>query len=321
MAAREECFRHIKQTVTDTHNQELLKPLTPEEVKEALKQLPAGKAPGIDAIPSEFYQDLWEDIGDDIYNFAAETVNSAHISEVLNISKIALLPKTEDRSRIKNFRPISLLNTMYKVIAKIYANRMKPLLHHWILPSQTGFVPNRCILDNIFLAFEAIDWSLESNQDISMLLLDFEKAYDRVSWTFLEKTMEKMGFVDTWIQRVMSLNLNASATIIVNGEQSQAFNLQRSVRQGCPLAPYLFLLTVDVLGQMLQHPDSQVKGLRLPDNSYITNQMFADDTLLLLEGNPDNMDKALSVINKFGEASGAKLNLHKSVGVWVAHTE
>ena len=162
---------------------------------------------------------------------------------------------------------------------------------------------------------------MESNQEISMLLLDFEKAYDRVSWSFLKQTMERMGFDETWIQRVMSLNWNASATIIVNGIHSQPFKLQRSVRQGCPLAPYLFLLTVDVLGQMLQHPDCHVKGLRLPDNSTITNKMFADDTLLLLEGNPDNMDMAISVINRFGATSGAKLNLHKSVSIWVANTQ
>lgn len=218
MEAMEECFRFLKHTVSEEHNRELLRPLTMEEVKEAMRQLPVGKAPGVDAIPAEFYQELWDDIGNDIFNFADETISQAHINEELNISKIALLPKTEDRSRIKNFRPISLLNTLYKVIAKIYATRMKPMLHQWILPSQTGFVPNRCILDNIFLAFEAIDWTLESNQHISLLLLDFEKAYDRVSWSFLEKTMEAMGFVDTWIQRVMSLNLNASATIIVNGE-------------------------------------------------------------------------------------------------------
>ena len=317
--AREECFLCLQRTVTEAHNQELLKPLTQDEVKDAMKQLPTGKAPGLDAIPAEFYQDLWEEIGLDIFNFAEETINLAQLNAEMNVSKIALLPKTEDRSRIKNFRPISLLNTLYKVLAKIYANRMKPMLHHWILPSQTGFVPNRCILDNMFLAFEAIDWTLESNQSISLLLLDFEKAYDRVSWTFLEQIMEKMGFDTTWIQRVMSLNLNASAAIIVNGEVSQAFNLQRSVRQGCPLAPYLFLLTVDVLGQMLQHPNCEVKGLRLPDNSHITNQMFANDTLLLLEGNPENMDRAIAVINKFSAASGAKLNLHKSVGVWVAN--
>ena len=318
-AARAECFQFVKRTVTEEQNIELLKPVSPEEVKEAMQQLPAGKAPGVDAIPAEFYRELWEDISDDIFNFATETITQAFINEELNVSKIALLPKTEDRSRIQNFRPISLLNTLYKVVAKIYANRMKPLLHNWVLPSQTGFVPNRCILDNIFLAFEAIEWALESNQNTSMLLLDFKKAYDRVSWSFLEQTMEKMGFEETWIKRVMSLNRNASATIIVNGEQSQAFKLQRSIRQGCPLAPYLFLLIADVLGQMLQHPNCQVKGLRLPDNSYITNQMFADDTLLLLEGTPDNMNQAIAVINKFGATSGAKLNLHKSVGLWVAN--
>lgn len=137
-AAREECFQFVKCMVTAEHNLELLKPLTTEEVTEAMKQLPAGKTPGVDAIPVEFYQEMWEDISLDIFHFAEEAITQAHISEELNVSKIALLPKTEDRSRIQNFRPISLLNTLYKIIAKIYANRMKPLLHNWILPSQTG---------------------------------------------------------------------------------------------------------------------------------------------------------------------------------------
>ena len=320
-AAREDCFSFLIPTVTDEHNNELLQPLTMEEVTEAMKQLPAGKAPGVDSIPAEFYQELWEDLGIDIFNFVSESISQSYITEELNISKIALLPKTEDRSKIQNFRPISLLNTLYKVVAKVYANRMKPLLHHWILPSQTGFVPNRCILDNIFLAFEAIEWTLENKQDLSMLLLDFEKAYDRVNWTFLRQAMEKMGFHNTWIQQVMSLNESASAAVIVNGEQSKTFKLQRSVRQGCPLAPYLFLLTVDVLGQMLQHQACGVKGLRLPDNSTITNQMFADDTMLFLDGTRENLDRALNVITRFGAASGAKLNLHKSIGLWLAHTE
>ena len=318
-AAREECFRTLRRTVTEEHNLELMRPLTLLEVSTAMKELPAGKAPGVDAIPAEFYQALWDDIGNDIFSFVLEAVQEAHIEAELNVSKIALLPKSVDRSRVQNFRPISLLNTLYKIVAKVYANRMKPLLHNWILPSQTGFVPNRCILDNIFLAFEAIEWTLENQQELSMLLLDFEKAHDRVNWTFLKHTMKHMGFNETWIKQVMSLNSNAAAAVIVNGEQSRTFNLQRSVRQGCPLAPYLFLLTVDVLGQMLQHSIHRVKGLQLPDKSSITNQMFADDTLLFLDGTPDNLDRAITVINKFGAASGAKLNLHKSVGLWIAH--
>lgn len=316
--ARADCFQFIKLTVTEEHNEELLRPLAIEEVTEAMKQLPAGKAPGVDSIPSEFYQELWEDIESDVFNFVSESINQCFLEDELNMSKIALLPKSEDRLRIQNYRPISLLNTLYKIVAKVYANRMKPLLHNWILPSQTGFVPNRCILDNIFLAFETIAWTRESGQDLSMLLLDFEKAYDRVNWTFLREVMMRMGFHTKWITQVMSLNENAAASIIVNGEVSKTFRLQRSVRQGCPLAPYLFLLTVDVLGQMLQHPGCGVQGLRLPDNTYITNQMFADDTMLLLDGTKENLDRALNVINHFGAASGAKLNLHKSVGLWLS---
>ena len=155
-AAREECFRTLQQTVTEEHNLELMRPLTLLEVSTTMKQLPAGKAPGVDAIPAEFYQALWDEIGNDIFSFVEESIQEAHIEAELNVSKITLLPKSEDRSRVQNFRPISLLNTLYKIVAKVYANRMKPLLHNWILPSQTGFVPNRCILDNIFLAFEAI---------------------------------------------------------------------------------------------------------------------------------------------------------------------
>ena len=254
--AREDCFTFVKQTVTAAHNEELLRPVTMKEVTDAMNQLPVGKAPGVDTIPAEFYQELWDNIDFDIFNFVSESISQASITDELNISKIALLPKSEDRLRIQNYRPISLLNTLYKVVAKVYANRMKPILHNWVLPSQTGFVPNRCILDNIFLAFESIEWALENQQALSMILLDFEKAYDRVNWTFLQQAMERMGFDPTWIKQVMSLNLNASAAIIVNGEQSVTFKLQSSVRQGCPLAPYLFLLTVDVLGQMLQHADN-----------------------------------------------------------------
>ena len=180
-AAREDCFSFVNRTVSEAHNAELLRPLTMDEVSEAMKKLPAGKALGVDSILAEFYQEVWESIDIDIFNFVYETISQAAITDELNISKIALLPKSEDRTKIQNYRPISLLNTLYKVVAKVYANIMKPLIHQWILPSHTGFVPNRCILDNVFLAFEAIEWSLENHQALSMLLLDFEKAYDRVN--------------------------------------------------------------------------------------------------------------------------------------------
>lgn len=95
------------------------------------------------------------------------------------------------------------------------------------------------ILDNVFLACEAIERTKESKQDLVILLLDFEKAYDRVNWTFLEAAMLKMGFSETWIRWTSSLYKEAESAILVNGKKTG--KIQRSLRQGCSLAPYLYL--------------------------------------------------------------------------------
>lgn len=103
----------------------------------------------------------------------------------------------------------------------------------------------------MFLACEALEYAKDSNQDLLMILLDFEKTYDKVSWTFLTTTMERTRFSQVWIKMVMSLYKKTSATIMINGQGGPTFELQQSVRQGFPLASYLFLLVIDVLGLML----------------------------------------------------------------------
>lgn len=127
--ARQDCFQHLKQTVTEAHNKELLRLLTMEEVSTAMKQLLAGKSPRVDTIPAKFYQEMWEDIEFDIFNFVSESNNQTNMFDKMNVSKTTLLPKYEDRLRVHNYYPISLLNTLYKIIAKVYANRMKPFFH------------------------------------------------------------------------------------------------------------------------------------------------------------------------------------------------
>ena len=95
-----------------------------------------------------------------------------------------------------NWRPISLVNALYKIVAKDLANRMQPHVHLWIRPLQTGFVKNRCILGTVLLAYETIEWTLENDQDVVLVLLDFETAYDMISWKFLHKTLAALGFLE-----------------------------------------------------------------------------------------------------------------------------
>jgi hypothetical protein len=152
--------------------------------------------------------------------------------------------------------------------------------------------------------------------------LDFEKAFDRIEWGFLFSALAKLGFSNTWVCWVASLYQAASSAIKVNGFGGLDFQLARSVRQGCPLAPYLFILATDVLGYMMaDHPKHGVEGLSLPRGGLIRDQTFADDTTLYLKGSPANMGRAQEVLKTFCHAFGAKINWHKSAAIWASKKE
>jgi hypothetical protein len=125
------------------------------------------------------------------------------------------------------------------------------------------------------------------------LLLDFEKAFDRIEWSFLFEALAKLGFCPQWIQWVNYLYGSATSAIKLNGTKGSTFPLARSMRQGCPLSPYLFILATNVLGHMLDDHRHEVEGLALPGGGKITDQTFADDTALYLQGTHDNMERAL----------------------------
>jgi hypothetical protein len=156
----------------------------------------------------------------------------------------------------------------------------------------------------------------ESDQDLVLLLLDFEKAFDSIKCGFLFKALDKLGFSPTWVSWVASLYREATSAIKVNGVAGPDFQLARSVRQGCPLTPYLFILATDVLGYMLADPKYGVEGLSLPKGGMIRDQTFAYDTALYLKGTPANMDMAQEVLKTFCRASGAKVNWSKSAAIW-----
>jgi hypothetical protein len=151
-----------------------------------------------------------------------------------------------------------------------------------------------------------------------LLLLNFEKAFDRIEWGFLFKALERLGFSQTWVHWVTSLYRDATSTIILNGTLGPDFKLERSVRQGCPLAPYLFILAIDILGYMLADPKYGVEGLALPRGGQIRDQTFVDDTALYLQGSPANLGRARDVLQTFCNASGAKVNWKKSAAIWAS---
>jgi hypothetical protein len=151
-----------------------------------------------------------------------------------------------------------------------------------------------------------------------LLLLNFEKTFDIIEWGFFFTTLSKLRFSPKWIKWVSSLYLLASSLVKVNRESEEDFKLSRSMRQGCLLAPYLFILATDVFRHMLDDTKYNVEGLTLPRGGCVQNQTFADDTTLYLKGTKSNMDRMLSILDLFCFASRAKINWGKSAAIWAS---
>jgi len=302
------CWKSVPAKVTQAMNERLTRDLSFKDVTDAIKALPKGKAPGHNGVPMEFFQEFKKEVAPMLLHAFSAMFRVSTTSAHINKGLITLIPKSRDRARLNNWRPITLLGSLYKVLAKTLARRIQTDLTEIIRPNQTGFVEGRSILDNVFMAQESLGWAEESNQDLVLLLLNFEKAFNRIEWDFLFKALDKLGFSPTWVHWVASLYWDATSAIKVNGVAGPNFQLARSVRQGCPLAPYLFIIVTDVLGYMLDDPKHGVEGLSLPKGGRIRDQTFADDIALYLKGTPANMDRAQEVLKTFCRASRAKVN-------------
>lgn len=130
---------------------------------------------------------------------------------------IALIPKGSDSTLLKQWRPITLLSSVYKLIAKLISATLQPFMPMLIHGSETSFIQDCCILDNVFTFYATVAWARTSKQPLAVLLLDFEKAYDRVDLDFLEGTLQRLGFPTRWITGFLALYRLATSTITIGG--------------------------------------------------------------------------------------------------------
>jgi hypothetical protein len=170
-------------------------------------------------------------------------LNGGDMPKSWNDTIIALIPKVQNPEKVTDLRPISLCNVVYKLISKVLANRLKMILPDIITPTQSAFVPGRLISDNILTAYEITHHMLnkrKGNTGYAAIKLDMSKAYDRVEWSFLTDMMRRLGFCQRWIQLILTCVSTVKYRIKVNGALSETFILERGLRQGDPLSPYLF---------------------------------------------------------------------------------
>ena len=160
---------------------------------------------------------------------------------------------------------------------------------------------------------------MKSKQNLAILLLDFEKAYDKVDWAFLEGTMSCMGFSSNWITAVSALYRNGSSKVTLAGGKGESFILSRSVGQGRPMAPYLFIFLAEVMSSYLSDVVVGIQGLRIPHSmEELLDTEFADHTSLYVQGTETNLRMVEKALEVFCLGSGAKINWSKTIAFWVS---
>ena len=233
------------------------------------------------------------------------------LSVTLGQSIINCIPKGDKpRHFLKNWRPISLLCVLYKLISTVVANRLKTVLHYLIWESQCGFMQGRYIGEVTRLIYDIMNYTEKNKIDGLLMLIDSEKAFDSISWSFMFNVLEKLGFGQGFIEWIKILNKNITASVIQAGVKSEFFKIERGCKQGDPIAAYLFILCTQIMTYMITQ-NKEIKGLIIANHNIKLCQ-FADDTTLILNGSDQSLQAALNTIEIFGSFSGLKMNTTKT---------
>ena len=283
--------------------------ITENECCEVLKTMNNDKSPGNDGIPAEFYKHFWSFLKSSM----VQSFNYSYDNNLLSTSQrqavVTLLErKNSDRTDLKNWRPISLLNVDYKIMSKVIA-----FLPSIISPCQTGYVQDRYIGEAVRLIEDVMNSADEEQIPGLILFLDFEKAFDSIDWDFLLSTMTTFGFGPSILKWFKLFYNDVSSCIVNNGFSSNYFKIQRGVRQGDPLSPYLFILGAEILSRMIMNNDN-IKGIKI--NREVKLVQFADDTTVFMK-DLDSTKEVFRTLDLFEKVSGLKINYNKTEAIWI----
>ena len=286
--------------------------ITEYECACALREMNNNKSPGSDGITTEFYKIFWNDLKSYYVKSLNYSFDAGSLTTLQKQGIISLLPKKDkDLSSLNNCRPLTLLNTDYKIVTKAIANRIKKYLPNIINSSQTGFIKGRYIGENIRLIQETIEKMENENMPGLLFFADFEKAFDSISHKYILKCLKSFNFGTDIIQWVKCFYHGANSCVQNAGFISDFFNVNRGVRQGCPLSPYLFILCIEVLSATL-NKDQEIKGIEINGKEF-KSTMFADDATFAMDGSLKSFKKLLKILEDFKLISGLKLNINKTI--------
>lgn len=295
--------------VSEDSNVDLEASLSAQELQGALQSMQSGKAPGIDGLPVEFYKAFWPVIGPDLLDVLRDSLRRGRLPLSGRRAVLTLLPKKGDLQDIRNWRPVSLLCTDYKLLSKVLATRLRKVMEQVVHVDQTYCVPSRLISDNISLIRDVLDLSGSLGCELGLISLDQEKAFDRVEHQYLWQTLQAFGFSSGFIAQIQVLYSDIESVLKINGGLSAPFRVQRGVRQGCSLSGMLYSLAIEPFLHRLR---SRLAGFSFPGSvDRFKLSAYADDVIVFVKDQRD-IDCLTESVDDFGRLSSAKVNWRKS---------
>lgn len=313
--AREQFLSTVIPKLPDNARESCEGLITEEELLKAVNSMENNKSPGFDGLTTNFYKHFWHLLGEKltrVYNYAFRT-GSLALSQRRGI--ITLLFKKGDRTQLKNWRPITLLNTDYKILTKALANRLQEVLPLIVHTDQTASIKGRTINDNTRLLHDVVTYANEKGIPLALISVDQLKAFDRVSHEFLFKSLDKFGFGPNFIRWIQIIYNSASSSVKTNGWLTAFIHLERGLRQGCALSMPLYVLTAETMAINIR-ANPNIHGIRPPSSQEeLKLSQYADDTTMLLT-DEQSIDEAFNTFDLYERASGAKINKGKCKGLW-----
>ena len=210
------------------------------------------KASGPNGFTLAFWQACWEFVKEEIVDLFKEFYDQRSFAKSLNTTFLVLIPKKGGAEDLGDFRPISLLGELYKLLTKVLANRLKKVLEKVVSVDQNAFVRGKQILDALLIGNEVIDFWHKRKEEGLICKLDIEKGYDSINWNFLMKVLLKMGFGSRWMEWIWWWISTTKFSVLVNGVPAGFFSNSKGLRQRDPLSPYLFVLGMEVLSTLIR---------------------------------------------------------------------
>ncbi|KAL1945539.1 hypothetical protein VTO73DRAFT_2390 [Trametes versicolor] len=320
----QEAMEHVETKLSNAQKADLAKRLTASDINDAIDAAALNKAAGLDGIPAEVWKAFlrWQR-ADEKKGAQAVDMTKALTAVFNDIERFGVVEgspftegwicpiyKKKDKRDIGNYRPITLLNSDYKLMTKAIATKLVEYAPSIIHPDQAGFIPGRRIFDHIKLSKLMIDYAEAEEINGAIVALDQEKAYDKIDHEYLWATMRKFNFPENLIQTIQNLYKRAESCVIVNGVRSALFRIRRGVRQGDPMSCLLFDIAIEPLAATLRA--SELRGITLPGTpGRLITKLFADDTTVFLHEDDDyaEVDRITSVWCK---GSRARFNMEKT---------